>query len=267
MDRAVTATTNLELRSSGERRLTVTGSDETLDRYRSVIRVSGWELERFRQNPVLLPSHDYATVPIGRALLVWKETGDKPRLRFELEFAPKEVNPLADVFYQSYRHGYLNSFSVGFHPKQWRDATKDEERELGTVGVRIYEKQELLELSAVSVPANPAATADRSELMALAERAQEVAPAFAYQIRSALQTKPKTGNSVEYEILGQLTRAKRRIGKLDSRQAIEREVLSVTESVNRKLRRMRRNGKRPAYTDRQLDRIHRELYAIGRKLR
>jgi len=135
-------------------------SDETPDRVGDIIKVSGWHLDRYAQNPVILWSHDGETIPpIGRALSMTPEAiNDRPALVANIEYAPKDIHPFADTVYQLAKNGFLKATSVGFLPRKTAKLS-DEERGmlgLGKYGV-FYEETELLELSVVSVPANPAA--------------------------------------------------------------------------------------------------------------
>lgn len=124
-----------------------TASDETLDRYNEVVSAAGWKLENYRKNPVFQNSHKYGDVlhTIGKAVNVEVKDG---ALVQEIEFAV-EVNPVAKVAYELYRGKFLNAVSVGFIPLDWEDGNQKSGFD------RKYIEQELLELSAVSVPANP----------------------------------------------------------------------------------------------------------------
>jgi len=96
-----------------------------------------WKLDNFMRNPVVLNSHNYSDTAdvIGRVeILSQKDNKLEGKIRFAVE-----ENPKAKVTYQLYKGGYLNAFSVGFIPGQ--------------------DENELLELSAVSVPANALALA------------------------------------------------------------------------------------------------------------
>ena len=99
------------------------------------------------QNPVFQDSHDYSTIlrTIGKAT-VTKIQGGKlyQRIRFAVD-----VNPLAKIGYAMYRGGFLHAVSVGFIPVEWENG--DSHSGYG----RKYLKQELLETSAVAIPANP----------------------------------------------------------------------------------------------------------------
>jgi hypothetical protein len=128
-------------------------SDETLDRYDEIITASGWRLENYRQNPVFQNAHQYGDVlfTLGRALATEVRAGSEgaPGALFQrVEFAV-EINPLARIAYGLYRGGFLNAVSVGLIPIRWENGTP------GAAFRRRYLEQELLEVSAVSIPANP----------------------------------------------------------------------------------------------------------------
>lgn len=135
-----------QLKSPTENRvLRFIGSNETEDRDGDVIRANGWQLENYKKNPVFLWAHDYTVPPIGRALDVRVVNN---QLIFDIEFPVKGVYPLADTVYELYKGGFMKATSVGFQGKEF------EPRQGGGT---LYKKQELLELSAVPVPANPEA--------------------------------------------------------------------------------------------------------------
>jgi HK97 family phage prohead protease len=120
-------------------------TDNSIDRDGEIIDSNGWDFENFLKNPVLLWAHDYRQPPIGKVLDL-RHSGDK--ILFRPQFAIKE-NPNAQINFNLYKGGYLNAFSVGFSAKEWVEDKVD-----GRV-VRRFTKVELLEISAVPVPANP----------------------------------------------------------------------------------------------------------------
>ena len=110
-----------------------------------MVLAQGWRLASYRQNPVFLWAHDYTRPVIGRAQSVWAEPG---QLLARMEFAPTDF---AREVAALYRSGYQQGVSVGFKPLRY-----EERRQEGTgafLGIRFLE-QELLEVSAVPVPAN-----------------------------------------------------------------------------------------------------------------
>ena len=120
-------------------------SDEEVDRHGDVVVAQGWRVQAYLSNPVLLWAHNYGLPAIGRAAAVWAEPG---QLLARMEFAP---TAFAQEVAALYRSGYQQGVSVGFKPLRY------EERRDGVtgafLGVRFLE-QELIEVSAVPVPAN-----------------------------------------------------------------------------------------------------------------
>ena len=96
-------------------------------------------------------AHNYNQPPIGRAKRVWIDKETK-KLMFKIEFAESEVYEFADTIYKLYLGGFLHATSVGFIPLDWEG--KDEENPFPKWEDNVYLSQELLELSAVPVPAN-----------------------------------------------------------------------------------------------------------------
>ena len=135
---------------SGDRVLEFIGSTGYADRYGDVIEVEGWDLRHYKKNPVFLWAHDYKQPPIGKALKVEKTDQG---LRFRIKFPTAEEYPFADTIYKLYLGGYLRATSVGFQDLEREPITDKEGRQTGWR----YRRQELYELSAVPVPANPQA--------------------------------------------------------------------------------------------------------------
>jgi hypothetical protein len=139
-------------------------SNETLDRYHEIIVASGWRLDNYRRNPVFQNAHQYGDIlfTLGKALITEVRGAE---LFQRVEFAT-EVNPMARIAYGLYQGGFLNAVSVGFIPLRWVEPD-GAERGGGLSGLssqpgakqtafrRKYLEQELLEVSAVGIPANP----------------------------------------------------------------------------------------------------------------
>lgn len=117
-------------------------SDNLADRVGDDIDTEGWETENFMLNPVVLEIHDYSKPPVGKSLGVYKQGN---QLRAKTQFAPTDEGK---KYFQLYKDGYMNAFSVGFIPKEY---TPNQ-----TGGYHMI-KQELLEYSVVPVPCNPRA--------------------------------------------------------------------------------------------------------------
>ncbi|MFZ5451620.1 MAG: HK97 family phage prohead protease [Thermodesulfobacteriota bacterium] len=144
-------TLDFEVKQVGDpkdRSLEFVGSTADVDRYGDVIEVEGWDLKNYKKNPVFLWTHDYKQPPVGKAVKVGKtEKG----LIFQVKFPTPEEYAFADTIYKLYLGGYLRATSVGFRDLEREPITDKEGRQTGFR----YKKQELYELSAVPVPANP----------------------------------------------------------------------------------------------------------------
>ena len=136
---------------SGSRQTGVLGpvtfvlSTDEVDRHGDVVCADGWRLEAYRENPVLLWAHDYRHPSIGRAASVWSEPH---RLLAKIEFAP---GAFAQEVASLYASGFQWGVSVGFRPIRWEE--RRDSRNGAFLGIKHLE-QELLEVSAVPVPAN-----------------------------------------------------------------------------------------------------------------
>jgi len=124
-------------------------SDATVDRYGDVVDSNGWVLDNFNKNPIALFNHN-SDFPIGR----WKNIRvTDGALRGHLELAPQGTSPRIDEIRALIECGVLRAVSVGFMPLE-----SGPRKSNGTSG-NAYTKQELVETSLVSVPANPNALA------------------------------------------------------------------------------------------------------------
>jgi hypothetical protein len=143
------------------RTITFTASTEDLDSYDEVVEQE-WRLERFKSNPVFLWNHNSwrnrteQLIPLGRGIDVGVVTAPDGRrqLQIKVEFAPKELNEFAEQIFQNYVQGFMRAVSVGFWPNEVRAEKRN--------GVEVYilSDNELFELSAVPIGANPNALAN-----------------------------------------------------------------------------------------------------------
>ena len=136
--------------------LDAVASTGAVDRDNEIIEPSAWlgSLDRFRTNPVILAGHQHrlsggSSPVIGSAPEIRIEGGE---LVFRMRFAG---TTLGQEYKQLYSEKHMRAFSVGFLPKKadWRD-DKAKGRK-----ILVHTEVELLEISAVPVPANPEALA------------------------------------------------------------------------------------------------------------
>lgn len=135
--------------ADGER-LLVTISTNTRDRHGDILEPGGARIASFLKNPVVLWAHDYRALPIGRVTALTREGN---ALKAEILFAG---TPFAQEACRLYSEKFLNAWSVGFLPLEW-EVIEDAEGRFAGYHVRSWE---LVELSAVPVPANPDALTD-----------------------------------------------------------------------------------------------------------
>lgn len=128
-------------------------STDVLGRDGAIIEASGWDLEAYRRNPVVLWAHDdRGRLPVARAIDV---SVQDDRLVAVAEF--DEDDPEAMRLYRKIERGFVNAVSVRWNPLEW------EHRNIDGRDVLVFTRQELLEFSFVSVPADPEALIVRSD--------------------------------------------------------------------------------------------------------
>lgn len=136
--------------TEGARIYTFRASTGAVDRQNEIVDQSGWDLDSYRANPVVLDSHKYESIEdvIGRSIRVEVINGV---LEADIIFADSERGECAEELVNK---GFLRTVSVGF---------RSLERKPGANGQPlIHTKAELLEISLVAVPANKDAQRIRS---------------------------------------------------------------------------------------------------------
>jgi len=130
-----------------------------VDRHGTVILPQGIRTDAFVRNPVFLWGHDGYGGPgmpsglghvLGRVVAL---RASPEAFEVEAEFAPAEVNPLAEQALRLGRAGFLSAVSIGFLPLESRAETRE-----GRM-VTVFTAVDLLEVSLVPVPSNPEALA------------------------------------------------------------------------------------------------------------
>lgn len=150
-------------------------SDESKDRYGTVIKLSGWDLSNYEKNGIVAYQHDASSqnpdmiVGKGKA---WIENGF---LMGEVEFEPEGMNDVADKLVKKIEFGSIKATSVGFNPSEWSRGVKENLEDPETL---YFRKQDLLEWSIVTIPANPNAIVQNgySEFVKMAFEEQEQTP-------------------------------------------------------------------------------------------
>lgn len=149
---------SVKAEAGSERTVIFTISKEVVDRDGDILRASGVNFENYMKNPVFLSFHNSHEFPLGKVLRFWVENDSvKAEVYFptiaelssDLENVSEKAK-LVDFTYHCYKTGMLNAVSVGFIPTEYKETR---------TGLDVI-KWELLEFSAVAVPANQDAIAE-----------------------------------------------------------------------------------------------------------
>lgn len=129
---------------------TFRASTSAVDRQNEVVDQSGWQLESYRLNPVILDSHKYGSIDdiIGKASRV---EATPQGLEVDIEFTKTEKGMQAE---QLVEDGFLRTVSVGFRSLDRKPGRMNEPM--------VHLRSELLEISLVAIPANREAVRIRS---------------------------------------------------------------------------------------------------------
>jgi HK97 family phage prohead protease len=134
---------------TGARSFTFVASSNTVDRYGDIIE-QDWILDDYWKNPVLLWAHNSRLPPIGK-VTAFDVTSDRTRTIAKAELLPEGLDPFTDQLAKLVDGGHLRAVSVGFLP----GSESDRRDEKGNWAGYVYSQNKLVELSLVSVPANP----------------------------------------------------------------------------------------------------------------
>jgi HK97 family phage prohead protease len=143
---------------AANRTLDAVVSTPNVDRYEEIVLPAAFEkwLGRFMENPVFIAGHQYGGRS-GEPTVIghWKE------MRVAEEgVVGKAVfadTPLANQYWQLYEQGHMRAFSVGWitHGWEWRDPNDIKAIAKATgPKIRVFTEVELIEVSAVAIPAN-----------------------------------------------------------------------------------------------------------------
>lgn len=119
-------------------------STENIARDGMIIEAAGWDLSAYKANPVFLWCHFYDQPPIGRA----DASVEAKQLIADVVF--DQGDEFARNIERKYRTGFMNAVSVGWNTIEMKPGTTP-----------IITQAELLDVSAVPVPADPSALAER----------------------------------------------------------------------------------------------------------
>ena len=140
-------------------------STDSLDRHGDIVRQDGWELKKFKGNPIALFGHDHS-FPIGNWKNVRVEAG---RLVGELQFAARGTSNRIDEIRSLVEQRVLKAVSVGFRVLEYTPIDKSD-----PWGGWDITRSELLETSVVSVPAQQDALMAASAELGISRETQKL---------------------------------------------------------------------------------------------
>ncbi|HUS48486.1 MAG TPA: HK97 family phage prohead protease [Phycisphaerae bacterium] len=195
------------------------------DRQGEIIEPGAWGkgLDAYRRNPVILAAHQHR-LTTGNSPVIGSAVKIEPAgeaLVFHMKFADTQ---LGREYAALYRDRHMRAFSVGFMSSngEWRDSASPGGK---TKRVWVHTEVELLEISAVAVPANPEALARMRQLAATAAAAPADEPDAAeavdrFKADVAEAVAAKVGEQVTEKITKQLT------------EAIETHLVNLADQVS-----------------------------------
>jgi len=149
-----------ERKAVGEKK-TMIMSTEIMDRDGEIIKLSGGNVDNYNKNPIIAWSHETRRswmdlLPFDPDNIIGKGFAymDGSLLMNDIEFEPKEINPLAWKIESKIAFGSLNAGSIGFIPYEGSYGENQKGEDPNIFYIR---KWELLEYSIVPIPSNPAA--------------------------------------------------------------------------------------------------------------
>jgi HK97 family phage prohead protease len=194
-----------------DRQIKCIASDATPDRYNDVLDPAGCKLANFRSNPVCLAEHD-ASQPLARCISI---DADRDAVTATVEFPPANTSPISDQYFALIKERIISAVSVGFLPIEQKPRAG---------GGWLYTEWELLELSFVSVPANPSAlVTERS--FGNRRLARDLARARAIQRRTANVAASSEGDPLLAIRLAHARQGHERL--LQRRAAVERVLMTM----------------------------------------
>lgn len=220
-------------------------SDDTVDRMGDIIEPAGWDLKWFKRNPIALFGHD-SKFPIGSWKNVRVEDG---KLMADLAPAQRGTSARIDEIVSLIEQDVLRATSVGFMPLEYEPIDKEK-----PYGGQRFTKQQLLETSIVSVPANPAALhlakslhiSDETIAIAFGEHATAMRRGVSQLGGKAIQPNPNQRQPA-------MTTLAQRIEALQNDIVAKRDKLTEIEGAD-------------AYDEAAADELNQQIDALEREL-
>jgi hypothetical protein len=177
-------------RGGDDEALTFTASSEAVNRYGFRLRNSGWKLDNFNLNPVILYQHMDHVPPIGRGRAFRRDSKLAIQITFDRE------DPFAAAIERKYRAGIMHAVSVGFDFVDSRGAPLKQWWSLTAEQIEKDAYYDLAETSTVAVPADPQAV--RQQHAALSTAGMELLDLAGWQRGDGGMLTPPAGEGGQF---------------------------------------------------------------------
>lgn len=145
-----------EIQKAADGKKTFIATKEIIDRDGDKVMVGGLDLKGFKENPVMLWSHDRTVPAIGTWTSIRKTKIDGvPAITMQPEFTKSENHTLARIINDLVDEGVIKAVSISFRP-DW-ETIKFVEGKGKQKGHNIINNGDVHEVSFVNIGANPAA--------------------------------------------------------------------------------------------------------------
>lgn len=135
-------------KASPDGMLSFVASDESVDGHGDIVRASGWDLRRYKKNPIVLFGHD-GKLPVGYSP---KTMVEGTQLVSDIKLADFGTSEFIDTLRKLIDQKIVRAVSVGFAVTQEPQILRDKQDQFSGFE---FIGQELLEISIVSIPSNP----------------------------------------------------------------------------------------------------------------
>lgn len=127
-------------------------SSESVDTYRTVFKIDGWDLARYEENNIVCYQHRANSDDPDDVIGTSEVFVENNELIGRVTFEDAETNPKAEKVFRKVCNGTLKMASINALASEYRygDTLKGEDKE-----VLYFTRQELMEWSIVSVGSNP----------------------------------------------------------------------------------------------------------------
>lgn len=127
-------------------------STESPDTYGTVFRIDGWNLDRYKNNPIVCYNHKFDSSNPDDVIGTSELRIEDNQLIAVVTFESEEDNPLAEKVFRKVQNGTLRmaSINANIHEARWGNFDDGENPDY-----LYFTNQELLEWSIVSVGSNP----------------------------------------------------------------------------------------------------------------